>query len=203
MTENFQFSTLRAVIRRMTIFNFQFLKRQPTVSGFTLLEMLIYVALVATVMSSVVFFGIWVIQVGVKSRINSEVMGNARSAMETMVYEIKKSQSVYAPTSVFDSSLGQLSLEQTKDAGSDESSGFIDFFICGQALCLKREKINPVALTNNSVRVTSLIFSQRLNSTDNPSIQIQLRVESASSTKPEYTGLIDLTTTANLRFYNP
>ena len=100
-----------------------------TPNGFTLLEMLIYVALVATVMSSVVFFGIWVIQVGVKSRINSEVMGNARSAMETMVYEIKKSQSVYAPTSVFDSSLGQLSLEQTKDAGSDESSGFIDFFI--------------------------------------------------------------------------
>ena len=170
-------------------------------AGFSLIEMLLYVALVATIISSVVFFGIWIIQVSAKSRVNSEVLVNARRAMETMVYEIRKSQSVYAPTSVFDSSPGQLSLEQTNVAGSDESSNFIDFFICGQALCLKREKTNPVALTNSSVRVTSLIFSQRLNSIDNPSLQIKLRVESLSSARPEYADSIDLTTTANLRSY--
>jgi len=190
---------LETVMKRFTIYDLRFTND----NGFSLIEMLIYVALVATIISSVVFFGIWIIRVSVKSRINSDVMGNARSAMETMAYEIKKSQSVYAPTSVFDSNPGQLSLEQTNAAGSDESSSFIDFFICGQSLCLKREKANPIILTNNSVRVTSLLFSQRLNSIESPSIQIKLRVESASSTKPEYTNSIDLTTTANLRFYNP
>ena len=60
--------------------------RLPTSAGFSLIEMLLYVALVATVMSSVVFFGIWIIQVSVKSRINSDVMGNARGAMETIIY---------------------------------------------------------------------------------------------------------------------
>ncbi len=175
-------------------------------SGFSLLEMLIYVALVATIISSVVFFGIWLIQASAKSRVSSEVLGNARSAMETMVYEIRKSQSVYTPTSIFldltsASTPGQLSLEQTVAAGSDETTTFIDFFICGQALCLKREKASPIALTDDSVKVTSLLFSQRLNSINSPSIQIKLRVESLSSARPEYTDSIDLQTTANLRSY--
>ena len=170
-------------------------------AGFTLLEMLIYVALVSIVVSAIVLFGLWAIQVGAKTKANSEVLGNARRAMETMVYEIRKSQSVYAPSSIFDANPGQLSLEQTNPDGSTEPSGFIDFFLCDQALCLKREKANPVALTNNSVRVTSLIFNQRLNSASSPSIKITLQISSASSTRPEDVTSIDLTTAANLRSY--
>lgn len=170
-------------------------------AGFTLLEMLIYVALVSIVVSSLVLFGLWAIQVGAKTKANSEVLGNARRAMETMVYEIKKSQSVYAPSSIFDAHPGQLSLEQTNPDGSTEPSGFIDFFLCNQSLCLKREKANPVAITNNSVHVTSLIFNQRLNSASSPSIKITLQITSASSTRPEDITSINLTTTANLRSY--
>ncbi len=169
--------------------------------GFSLLEMLIYIALVAIIISSVVFFGIWAIQVGAKTKANSEVLGNARRALETMVYEIRRSQSLYAPTSIFDASPGQLSLEQTSAAGAAESSNFIDFFLCGQSLCLKREQSEPILLTSSYVRVTSLTFNQRLNSVSSPSIKITLQVASASSTRPEETASIDLTTTANLRSY--
>ena len=185
------------MIKRFTIYDLRF----TNTAGFSLIEMLLYIALVVIIISSIVFFGIWAIQVGAKTKTNSEVLGNARRAMETMVYEIRRSKSVYAPTSNFDTDPGQLSLEQTNATGADESSGFIDFFICNQALCLKREKADPVALTNSSVRVTSLIFNQRLNSVDSPSIRISLRVASASSTMPGETTLIDLTTAANLRSY--
>lgn len=183
--------------KRFTKYDLRF----TNTAGFSLIEMLIYVALVATIIYSIVFFGIWAIQVGAKTKTNSEVLGNARRAMETMVYEIRKSKSVYTPTSNFDTDPGQLSLEQTNAAGADESSDFIDFFICNQALCLKREKTNPIALTNSSVRVISLIFNQRLNSIDSPSIRINLRVTSVSSARPEDTALIDLVTAANLRSY--
>lgn len=175
-------------------------KKRPGSAAFTLIEMLLYVSLVTIISAALVFFGFWAIQVLAKTKTNSEVMGNARRALETMVYEIRKSASVYGPTSVFDADSGQLSLEQTIEDGT-ENSEFIDFFLCGQALCLKREKANPVALTNNSVRVTNLIFNQRLNSLSSPSIKITLTVASASDRRPEETASIELTTTANLRSY--
>lgn len=170
-------------------------------SGFTLIEMLIYIGLVATVISAIVFFGVWAMQVGAKTKANTETLNNARRAMEIMVYEIRRSTGVYAPTSNFDVNPGQLSLEQAGAAGSDESAGFIDFFICGQALCLKREKANAIALTNSSVKVTNLIFNQKLNSNSSPSISIDLSVSSVSSARPENTATIDLTGAANLRSY--
>ena len=174
---------------------------QKTLTGFTLIEMLIYVALVATIISAVVFFGIWAMQVGAKTKANTEITGNARRAMEIMVYEIKRSTGVYAPTSNFDIDPGQLSLEQPGAEGSDESSSFVDFFICGQALCLKREKANAIALTNASVRVTSLVFNQMLNSMGSPSIRITLNVTNAVGDRPENFASISLTTAANLRAY--
>lgn len=183
--------------KRFTICNLRFTDK----TGFTLIEMLIYIALVSIIISAIVFFGIWAIQVGAKTKANSEVLANARRAMETMVYEIRKSASVYTPTSVFDLNPGQLSLEQTNAAGASETASFIDFFLCGQALCLKREKANPITLTNNSVRVTNLTFSQRLNSINAPSIKITLSLTSASSTRPEDTATIELITAANLRSY--
>lgn len=170
-------------------------------AGFTLIEMLIYVLLVAVVGSALVFFGFWAIQVGAKTKANAEALGNARRGLETMVYEIRRATSVYTPTSSFDVNPGQLSLVMATSTGADESSAFIDFFLCGQALCLKREKVNPVALTNNSVRVTNLVFSQRLNAVSSPSIQITLRVTSLPADRPENTATVDLTTTANLRSY--
>ncbi|MBU3901408.1 type II secretion system GspH family protein [Patescibacteria group bacterium] len=199
--KNFQFSIFHPSGDLPQGDNFQFLKRQGRISGFTLIEMLIYILLVAVVGSALVFFGFWAIQVGAKTKANTEVLGNARRAMETMVYEIRKATSVYAPTSIFDASPGQLSLATATSTDVDENSAFIDFFLCGQALCLKREKANPVALTNNSVQVTNLTFSQRLNSVSSPSIRINLRVTSTASVRPGATTTIDLTTTANLRVY--
>lgn len=181
--------------------NFQFSKKTGNASGFTLIEMLVYVALVALLISAIVFFGLWAIQVGTKTKVNAETLNNARRAMEIMVYEIKKSTGVYAPTSSFDAHPGQLSLEQANPAGSEETSGFVDFFICGQALCLKREKAAAIALTSNSVRVTNLVFNRRLNSQGSPSIRLSISVASLSSDRPESTASVDLTTAANLRSY--
>jgi len=106
--------------------------------GFSLIELLLYVAIITIVISAIVGFGSWAIQVGTKTKVNSEVVNNARLAMDTMVYEIKKAHSVYTPTSVFNVHPGQLSLEQL-NATTTESSSFVDFFLCDQAIVL-REK---------------------------------------------------------------
>ncbi len=177
------------------------LKSNPN-RGFTLIEMLLYVVLVTIVGSAIVGFGVWAIQVGAKVRANAEVLNNSRRAMETMVYEIKKSKGLYTPTSTASTtSAGQISLEQVADATSGETTTYVDIFKCGNSLCLKREKQAPLALTNNQVKVTGLTFYQLYNSTTSPSIQMVLSVTGASTARPEYTTSLNLTTTANLRSY--
>lgn len=175
-------------------------KRIKKIDGFSLIELLLYVAVISVVISAVVGFGSWAIQVGTKTKVNSEVVNNARLAMDTMVYEIKKAHSVYTPTSVFNVHPGQLSLEQL-NATTTESSSFIDFFLCDQALCLKREGASAITITSSQVRITNLVFKQILNSASAPSIQIMFSVNSLTSSRPEATASLNLTTTANLRSY--
>jgi len=168
--------------------------------GFSLIELLLYVAIITIVISAIVGFGSWAIQVGTKTKVNSEVVNNARLAMDTMVYEIKKAHSVYTPTSVFNVHPGQLSLEQL-NATTTESSSFVDFFLCDQAICLKREGSNAIAITSSRVRITNLIFKQLLNSASSPSIQIMFTINSLASSRPEGNASTTLITTANLRSY--
>ncbi|MBU1102323.1 prepilin-type N-terminal cleavage/methylation domain-containing protein [Patescibacteria group bacterium] len=174
------------------------LKRQK---GFTLMEILIYLSIFTILLFIIIALTIWSSRTGSKTKLNYEIADNARRAMETMVFEIKKSQSVYWPTSVFDTDYGQLSLEQIATSTSQEMTTYIDFFKCGDFLCQKNEGRPPFAITNSQVKITKLNFSRMENSTSS-SIQINLKVESiASSTRPEYAGALELTTTANLRSY--
>lgn len=168
--------------------------------GFSLIELLLYVAIVSVITAAVVGFGSWAIKIGAKTKANSEVINNARLAMDTIIYEIKKSRSVYNSTSVFNANPGQLSLAQL-NATATESVDYLDFFVCGQAICLKREEADPVALTNNRVRAVNLVFKQLLNPSAPPSIQILMTIETSSSSRPEDKADISLTSTANLRSY--
>lgn len=176
-------------------------RRMKTDSGFTLVEMLVYIAILITLVSVIVIFAFWTIQAGSKIKTNYELADNARRAMDILTYEIKKSRSVYSSTSIFDANPGQLSLEQTASSTA-ETLTYVDFFKCGDRLCLKREGSEAIAITGNQVKITNLIFSQLLNSPATPSIQITLKVESsATSSDPEYAGALELTGAATLRAY--
>ena len=76
-----------------------------------------------------------------------------------MSNEIREAQSVYAPTSVFESSPGQLSLKTRNSVPADESSTYIDFFLCGTRLCVKRESQLPLAITTEKIEIQNLEFA--------------------------------------------
>lgn len=166
--------------------------------GFTLIELLVYIATLVIIIGAIVVFSIIAIRSGSKIKANAEVLDNARRAMEIMTYEIKKSRAVYSPTSKFDINPGQLSLEQTAGV-SNETIGFVDFFQCGEGLCLKREGNQPINFLSGRVKATNLKFEQLINSASAVSIQITLRVESTVSS--DYMSGIELTNTALLRGY--
>ena len=88
--------------------------------GFTLLELLVYIAIFAILIITITLFAIAFIKTTAKSRIKKEVSLGTYSAMKAMVYEIKRANHVYTPTSVFDSSSGQLSLETSQELPDGE-----------------------------------------------------------------------------------
>jgi len=193
-TKSGQFFPLRGIPHRGTFFNF--------LNGFTLIEMVVYVGVVVIIVSSIMIFGISTIRTGTKIKYNADILDSGRRAMEMMNYEIKKSKSVYGSTSVFAINPGQLSLEQVSTSTPGETNGFVDFFQCGDSLCLHRDGADPIRMIGDQIRLTNLVFKQLSNSTSSPpSIQIKVRLEIGTSSSAFATSSIDLSSAANLRGY--
>ncbi|MDO8436167.1 MAG: type II secretion system protein, partial [bacterium] len=75
--------------------------------GFTLMEILVYIAVLAIIISAVLAFLSWAVKSNTKIKAMREVSDNANRAMELMAYEIREAKSVYTPTATST----QLSLE--------------------------------------------------------------------------------------------
>lgn len=171
-------------------------------NSFTLIEVLVYIAVLTIIISIVSVFIFWQIGSGAKSRAIRETQYNAERALTIMIKEIREAKSVYAPASAFNVNPGQLSLETLKYLPSGETVSYIDFFICGTQLCFKKESQNPVALTSGRVKISDLVFSQINTIPTAPSIQINLKVDyRATSTRPEHQASFSATSSASLRSY--
>src|SRR3989339_516454 len=161
--------------------------------GFTLVEILIYISVLTVICAAIISFLFWAIKTNAKSRAAAEVSDNARRAMETMFYEIRQANSVYAPTSVFGANPGQLSLETKISPPDNETKTYNDFYLAGGKLYLKREGMLPEQITSDQVRVSNLIFKYLGSSGNLASVQIDLKVEYADlSGRPEYQAEINL-----------
>jgi prepilin-type N-terminal cleavage/methylation domain-containing protein len=143
--------------------------------GFTLIEIIISLAIFAFLMTVVVSFLFWMNFANTRSKADREVQENARRLMDEIMYEVKSAKGVYTSTT----SSSQLSLETTHYLPTDETTTYIDFFLCGsdlKSLCLKKESQNPVFLNSDSIQVTGLTFTQVLNNGTIPSLQVALTV---------------------------
>lgn len=153
------------------------------------------------IITAVSAFFLWGIRSNTKIKAMRETLDNSTRAMETLTREIKEAKSIYTPTSVFDSLDGQLSLETTKYLPARESTTYIDFYLCGTQLCLKKEFQDPIALTSDKVEVSNLVFS-RIITNEIPSVQVSLNVDYKDSTgRPEYQSSVNLISTISLREY--
>ena len=166
------------------------------------MEILIYIAVLAIIISAVSSFLLWQISSSAKSKAVRETQYSAERALSIITQEIREAKSVYNPTGVFNVNPGQLSLETTKYLPIGETASYIDFFLCGTQLCLKKESQNLVALTSGRVQISNLVFSQIATTSTAPSIQINLKVDyKTTSARPEYQSSFSATTTASLRSY--
>ncbi len=165
--------------------------------GFTLMEVLVYIGILVLILAAIFSFLIWSIRSSAKARVMRETSDNARRAMETIIYEIKGARAVYFPTTTST----QLSLETIHYLPENERTTYIDFYICGTQLCLKKESQNPIALTSDKVEVTNLFFTPVVTGLI-PSVQIEIEIDYKNPhNRPEYQASVNLKSTASLRSY--
>ena len=158
--------------------------------GFTLVEMLMYIFTLVLVVGTVTTILVWMLRANSQVHVRNEVVENVGHALALMASEIREAQGVYTPTM---SASSQLSLQTRKNPPAGETSTYVDFFLCGTRICVKREAQAPQAITSEKIKIESLEFTQ-VKTGPAPSI----RIISAAS---YLTASATVQATASLRVY--
>lgn len=166
--------------------------------GFTLIEILVYIVILVIIFSAVFSFLIWSYHYNTKTKVMREVLDNSRRVIEILAYEIREAESIYYPTTTSN----QLSLETKHYLPEGENVSYIDFYLCGDRLCLKKESQNPIPLTTDKVEIKDLEFRQIASTSDIPAIQVNFKIDYKNpNNRPELTASIETTTSFSLRAY--
>ena len=172
----------------------KFFKKNKFTAGLSLAEVLIYISAFAILSLVIISFVFWANRLNAKTKAIEETLDSAKYALRLMTFEIKNSKSIYLPTT----DTGQISLETTRYLSQGEQSSYIDFFLCDQALCLKKEGQAPIVLTSDKVIVKNLSFN--VIGTDPASVQISIKVDYKNSAiSSGYQASVDLNSTVSLR----
>lgn len=172
-------------------------KKGKSLTGFTLVEILVYIGVLSIVVGAVISFVLWATRSNTKVKVMRETLDNARRAMAIITYEIKEAENVYTPTITSN----QLSLETKKYSPGGENTSFIDFYLCDYRLCLKKESQDPIALTTENIEVTNLVFTQVVSG-ETSSIQVNLTADYKNpNNRPEYRASVNLISTTSIRNY--
>jgi len=104
---------------------------------------------------------------------------------------------LYIPTTT----TSQVSIETRRNPPVGENSTYVDFFLCGTSLCLRREAQNPIALTSENVLIQNLTF-EHVETGTVPSIQVVFdAVYDNPGNRSELNASIQIETTVSLRTY--
>ena len=153
--------------------------------GMSLIEMVVYVGLLAAISVLVSSSLIQIANVYQRMRTEREVLSNARTILDTLTKSIAQAKEVYAPTSYLDNDAGQLSLVTTLGAQSGHTTAYVDFWADNGVFLSRAEgDIVNKTLSAGSVRVTQLRFQRIIQGIGHDSVKIILRVDSANARFP-------------------
>jgi len=152
--------------------------------GISLIEVVVYVALLGMVAVFVTNSLISIINTYARASAEREVLNNARSALELIGKSIAQSQEVYTPTSILNTDAGQLSLVTNASSTPGHTAGFTDIWVDGGAVRMRREGEGEAVLSAASVRVTTLRFERIIQTLGREAVKTTIRVDFASSKFP-------------------
>lgn len=146
-------------------------------NGFTLVETLIYIAIVGLVIGALVQFSLTISQSRNKTFITQEVQSNVQQLIQEISYAVQSAAKVNTTTSVFALHPGVLSLQMSNPLENptiitvDQNSG---------ALVIKKGELPTSTLTTNQVIVQSLEFMY-MQAGESDSVHVQATVASKNN----------------------
>src|SRR3989344_1949018 len=143
-------------------------------SGFTLVEMILYIAIVAIFMTGLVYFTLDIVYGREKSYVHQEVNQNTRFAAKRIAYEIKNAKSIISPLSGSSSSISLEYADANRNPTVINISGDGRITI-GYGSSGNCPTSSPCFLTGNKVNVTAINFTN-LSSGDSTNIKFSMTI---------------------------
>lgn len=175
------------------------------IGGFTLIEVLVYLAIVSGVLIMASTFAWNVIGGKAKSQSVQEVEANGRLIMERLVKEIRQARDINVSSS-FNTNLALNPNLKLSLVMKEASFNPTEFSVLNNTLMINQGPgQSPVkyALSSNQVMISDLTFHNLSYPTTNPktkNIKINLIIEHLNpDNRPEYTATASLETTVELR----
>lgn len=160
--------------------------------AFTLIEFIIYIAIVTLVLVLIIGF-LWNIVLGnIKETSYQEVQQNARFALTKISQEIKKASGINNPSPGQSDSILSLSMQNL-----DLNPTIFDVF--EGKLRITQGESDPKELTSDEVKVTNLLFTNLSYPNTPGTIRIEMTIEYLNpSNLSEYQASINLKSTISL-----
>lgn len=139
-------------------------------SGFTLVEMIIYIAFFA-ILSILAIEALMVVTKSFYTlRLTQNINQSATTALERMSREVRNAYDIDTASSTFNTNPGYLVL-RTKDASGANTT--VEFYVNGNQIGIKEGGVDKGSLMAKSTTVTNLVFRQ-ITTANSKAIKIEM-----------------------------
>ena len=142
-------------------------------AGFTLVEMLIYLAIIGTISAGFIRYSVSITDSQGKTYVAQEVQANVRTAFNVMSAHIKAANGINTGASTFGSDPGVLSLSMDD---SSKSPTIINLTADDGVLQVKEGSSTAVPITSDEVQITNLVFTNLSQSGERAHVRIQMTI---------------------------
>lgn len=184
-----------------SVISYKLLATKSRERGFSLIETIVYIGLLAIIVSVSIYFMLNIFSAFNKNFAQKAVLSNSQHALDAITEEIKFAKSIYTPTSVFLNDNGQLSIETVQNPPANESATFTDFYLDNGRIYVKKEGQTEIPLTPNQVKINKLRFAY-LNPAGAPEgvqIFLESQYNTTSASLKDQT-MANFTTSAIIRY---
>jgi type II secretory pathway pseudopilin PulG len=150
--------------------------QKSKVKGFTLLEFILYFALISLVMTAIIGFSLDFVRSRNKALIVAQVEQETRFGLMRILRAVRQATRLNVGSSTFDSATGTLSVDQ-----SATSTTPTVFDVSSGTLRIKEGSGSATPLTSPDVEVTKLRFSKDNLGGNNNAVTVELTVRYAST----------------------
>jgi type II secretory pathway pseudopilin PulG len=165
--------------------------------GFTLIETIIYIAIIGGIVATFVSFSLSISDSRNKTFVIQEVNANSRLALDLITQKIQASTGVNIGNSTFGSDPGVLELSMA-DSGLNPT--IINLDQDDGVLQIKEGASDPVAIVTDEVKITNLVFTNLTSSSARENIKVEMTFEyNNSNSDVEFNYSRDIRTSVSVR----